>query len=443
MSFNFGQKFRYSCTSAGLNIITITVSTWLLYFWSPPLDSGRPQYLNLTLVGLLLGLGRLWDAVIDPLIGHWSDKTSSRWGRRRPFMIFGTPIMVLSLLLLWTPPTSQSGIVNAVYFFLVTTVFYTSWSLVGIPYDSSLPEIATTAQERVSLSTWKNIFGTVGVLIGAVIAPPLFSSVSPVMMGGVIGMIGLVSVYITVTGLKETVPQKRHKLKFIDSLLSLRHNKSFLLLGLSTIVVQTAYAMLLTNLPYFVTVVIGVGESQVSLFQGVVVITMIVTAPVWNWLSRYYSQRWLLMLSMLGLVVTATLNFAVGLLPGIPVKGMALFALALLAPFLAGYFILVYAMMGSVVDYDEFITGNRREALYYGVFSLSAGLGVSLATLIVPRLFAIYGYTASDSMGVKMVFLVVAGIVFLGAVALRGYRLGDTIEETKRNLGQAHNKMKL
>ena len=89
-SLSFKQKFLYSSTSAGVNLIFTTVSTWLLYFWAPPLDLARPHYLDVTLIGVLLTAGRIWDALIAPAIGHWSDTIHTPWGRRRPFLIFAT-----------------------------------------------------------------------------------------------------------------------------------------------------------------------------------------------------------------------------------------------------------------------------------------------------------------------------------------------------------------
>ena len=157
---SFNQKFLYSSTSAGLNIIFTTVSTWLLYFWAPPNDLARPQYLDVTLIGVLLTGGRIWDALIAPAIGHWSDSIQTPWGRRRPFLIFATPVMLVSLVLLWIPPVASYGAVNAIYFFVVTLAFYTSFHLIGIPYDSSLPEMASTASERVSLQHFRLSRGT-------------------------------------------------------------------------------------------------------------------------------------------------------------------------------------------------------------------------------------------------------------------------------------------
>jgi glycoside/pentoside/hexuronide:cation symporter, GPH family len=434
-SLSFKQKFLYSSTSAGINLIFTTVSTWLLYFWAPPMDLARPHYLDVTIVGVLLTVGRIWDALIAPAIGHWSDTIHTPWGRRRPFLIFATPVMLISLVLLWTPPAASSGAVNAIYFFVVSIAFYTSFHLIGIPYDSSLPEMASTAPERVSLSMWKNLFGTFGVLVGALLVAPLFSSVGGLGMGLVVAGLGAISILLTLTVLRESPVLSTHSMTLRASIRATLRNGQFLRLCLSNLLVQTAYAMLLANLPYFVTLVVGQPETAVSLFQGVVVITMMVSAPLWSWLSRRYLQRRLLMGATWGLAMTIGANFAIGMFPGIDNSIAAAISLASLAPFLGGYSILIYAMMGSVVDYDEILTGHRREAFHYGTFSLSAGIGMSLSSLIVPQIFQMYGYTATDPLGVRVVFLVAAAIIGLGALVLRGYRLGDSVAETQANLG--------
>ncbi|WP_017290361.1 MFS transporter [Leptolyngbya boryana] len=100
------QTLLYSCTSIGINLINTSVSTWLLYYYAPP-DTAGVQYLSVAVVGTLLAIGRVWNAIIDPWIGHWSDVTRSRWGRRKPFLMVGSVITLFSLLLLWMPPTAQ------------------------------------------------------------------------------------------------------------------------------------------------------------------------------------------------------------------------------------------------------------------------------------------------------------------------------------------------
>ena len=97
----------YSSASMGLNIVSLTAGTWLPYFCALPPDSGRIQYLPVTLVGVVLTVTSLWDAIIDPIIGHWSDTTRSRWGKRRPFLMFGAPAMALALAALILPQILQ------------------------------------------------------------------------------------------------------------------------------------------------------------------------------------------------------------------------------------------------------------------------------------------------------------------------------------------------
>lgn len=433
-SLNLKRTLFYSCGSIGLNIMKITVSTWLLYFYAPPPTSGRTQYISIALAGVLLTIGRLWDALIDPLIGYWSDTSRSRWGRRRPFLMFATPVCAIALVLLWTPPTTGSSLLNAFYFFFVTIAFYTSLSLVNIPYDSSLPEMATPA-EYVTLSMWKNIFGTTGVFIGALVAGPLFRNVGALAMGLVVGGIGLVTIWLTLFGLKEKNSPRHQSLDFWSNLCTTLGNRQFLFMFVSTLIIYVAYAMLLANLPYFVTLVVGKSEADVSIFQGVVVLTMVVFAPLWNWLSRRYANRTLLKFTMFGLAGVCSLTFTVGLLPGISVMTHALLMMALIGPVLGGYFVLVFAMMGSVVDYDELLTNHRREATYYSTFSLAAGVGPSLAALILPFIFERYGYTATNPLGVRVAFLVIGLLAMLGGLAFIGYRLGDTPSETQSLLG--------
>jgi GPH family glycoside/pentoside/hexuronide:cation symporter len=428
-SLNLQQKLLYSCTSAGINLINTTVATWLLYFYAPPPNSGRPQYLSVSLVGVLLTIAQLWNAVIDPSIGYWSDVSRTQWGRRRPFMALGSLVTAVALLLLWTPPTAQSGLLNAIYFLLVTIAFYTGLSLVGVPYDGSLAEMATTPAEQVNLSMWKNVFGIIGVLCSAVIASVLYSRWGAIAMSVVMGAVWLASVGLSLLVLRDRILPVTQSLSFRQSIVITLQNRQFLILCVSTIVVQTAYAMLLSNLPYFVTLIVRQPEPTVGRFQGIVVVAMLIAAPMWNWLSQFYPNRRLLLVTMLGLATSSVLLAGVGVLPGVALQVQAAIALALIAPFLGGYFVLVYALMAAVVEYDEWLTQQRREAFHYSVFSLSAGIGVSLSSLVIAPIFSRYGYTVEQPLGVRVVFLAAAILVALGAVVFLGYRLGDTLSE--------------
>jgi GPH family glycoside/pentoside/hexuronide:cation symporter len=430
-----GRTLLYSMASAGLNILSITVGTWLLYFYAPPPDSGRPVYLPVTLVGVLLTLGSLWDAVIDPFIGHWSDTLKSRWGRRRPFLLFGAPVLALMTVLLWTPPGGGNTWLTAAYFMLVTVAFFTAFSLVGIPYDGTLPEMAPESRPRVALSYWKNVFGLAGVLVGSLAAAPLFESAGALAMGAVIGVVGLATIWASLLGLRESKRPVGEPLGALAGVRITLQNSQFLYVFISTLFVHIAYQMVLANLPYFVTLVMGRGEADVAIFQGVIIIAMALTGPLWALWNKRLSQRTLLNISMIGLAVSLALGYLVGALPGIPLMAQGLVVLALAGVTLGGYFIVIYAMMGNVVDYDEMLTGRRREAIYYGTFSFALGLGVSVGSLVLPLVLDAFGYTKADPLGVRLAFPVMALFMLAGYLVFQKYRLGDTPQETRRNLG--------
>jgi glycoside/pentoside/hexuronide:cation symporter, GPH family len=429
----FGRVVLYSMASAGLNILAITLDTWILYFYAPPPDSGRPSYLPLAWIGVLMVIASIWDAVIDPFIGQWSDTLRSRWGRRKPFLVLASPFVLLGAILIWTPPGTNFT-VNAVYFMVITLMYRTAYSLVGIPYDGTLPEMAPDAKARVGLSYWKSVFGILGVLIGSLVAAPLFAQIGAVAMGVVVGVVGIVTIFITLLGLRETDRPLGEPMRAMDGLKATFQNKQFMIVFVSTLFVHTAYQMILLNFPYFVTLVLRQTEGDVGTYQGVLIVIMALTGPLWGWWNKKRPQRWLLNATMAGLAVAIGLGFLVGGIDFLPLNVQAFILVTLIGFALGGYLIIIYAMMGNVVDYDEMLTGRRREAIYYGTFSFAIGLGSSVGSLILPLLLSWFGYTRENPLGVRIAFLVMAVFVVVGFFIFQSYRLGDTPEETRRNL---------
>jgi GPH family glycoside/pentoside/hexuronide:cation symporter len=432
----FSRIALYSMASAGLNILAITIDTWILYFYAPPPDSGRPQYLPLALVGVLMTIASLWDAVIDPFIGHWSDTLRSRWGRRRPFLIFASPFILLGAILIWTPP-GKTVVLTAIYFMFITLVYRTAYSLVGIPYDGTLPEMAPDSRARVGLSYWKNVFGILGVLIGSLLAAPLFQSIGAVYMGIVVGIVGVVTIYMTLLGLRETDRPLGEPMTAMEGLKATFRNKQFLFVFISTLFVHVCYQMLLINFPYFVTLVLGKTEGDVGIYQGVLILLMALTGPIWMLWNKRRNQRWLLNFTMIGLTIVVALGFLVGSITAIPLMMQGFLLVILIGIMLGGYLIVIYAMMGNVVDYDEMLTGRRREAIYYGTFSFAIGLGSSVGALVLPMLLNTFGYTHENPLGVRVAFLAMASFVVVGYFIFQKYRLGDTPEETRREMNMS------
>lgn len=429
-----GRMLLFSSASISTNIMAITVSTWLMFTYAPPPDSGRPNLVPLAIIGILMAVGSIVNAVIDPFLGHWSDTRRGRLGRRRPFILVFLPLSVLALILIWTPPDQYASTANIIYFLVITVAFYGAQSAWQIPYDAALPEMADDPKDRVTLAAWKNVFALVGVLVGALASGILYNSAfGPRGMGIVVGIAALIGGVLTLLGLREKKSEELGEpLPVTKSLMATFKNRQFLHLFLAILFVQSAYGMLVVNLPYFVTQVLGMSTDFVSIVMGVVILVMAFAAIFWNRIGRKRLNRkvWQTATIILGVIYAA--GFLIGSIPGTPATIMTFAIFMALGFMLAGSSMLPYAMMGSVADYDEIKTKTRREAIYYGAFSLAVEGGPAIAVLLLPILYQNFGYSLANPMGIRLAFLVMGLLVMIGLFFFRNYKLGDTPEEVKQ-----------
>ena len=158
----------------GWSIISNLISVMLIYFYLPPDDSGLtslvPQIVFFgvfNLMALLVASGRLFDAIIDPLVAYFSDKSTHPKGRRIPFMKIGFIPAVVCCLLIFMPLEHQESMANVWWLFFVQILFYFFVTLYIIPYNALLPELANTSEEKVSLSTIQSFAFVIGMIISS------------------------------------------------------------------------------------------------------------------------------------------------------------------------------------------------------------------------------------------------------------------------------------
>ncbi|HEX3723120.1 MAG TPA: MFS transporter, partial [Nitrolancea sp.] len=161
-------KFWWGVGGLGLEALDQSRAAWLIYFYAPPVDANQAARLSLATVSVLLFAGKLVEAFADTLVGYWSDRTSSRFGRRIPFALLATPPMALFAVLLFFPPSHLHSRSVAVYFFIALELFFLFNSLSSVPYEALLPEIALTSDDRVSLSAWRVYLGVFGAGVGLI-----------------------------------------------------------------------------------------------------------------------------------------------------------------------------------------------------------------------------------------------------------------------------------
>jgi GPH family glycoside/pentoside/hexuronide:cation symporter len=195
------DKLLYGVASLGNSALFWSQSLWLVFFYSGAEGSGVPERLPVALVGVALGVGRFIEIFDDPIIGWWSDRTRSTWGRRIPFLLLGTPLVAFGFWLIWNPPDPGATVLNIVFFFVVIQLFFLGRTVVEAPYDALQAELVSTSPERVSLGAWKVFFGIFGVVIGLVLSPLLIGAFGFGGMGLVLAVVAAAALYTMLFGL--------------------------------------------------------------------------------------------------------------------------------------------------------------------------------------------------------------------------------------------------
>lgn len=141
-----------------------------------------------SLAAAAIFLGRSWDYINDPLVGHLSDRTRTRWGRRRPFLLFGAVPFAITFILLWLRPPWDSPILLAAYYAVAYLLFDLSFTLVNTPYAALTPELTADYDERTSLTSYRMFFSIAGSLIAFTVPLAIVGSFAPENAGQVQAM---------------------------------------------------------------------------------------------------------------------------------------------------------------------------------------------------------------------------------------------------------------
>ena len=171
---SLGTKISWGVADAGVNIFVYLKAVVIFAFMTQYMGVGA------SVAGLVTGLVVLTDMVTDPLIGSWSDRSSSRFGRRRPFMVAGMVLMFLFTYLMFTPP-GLTGTAAAIWVFVFYALASVGFTMVAVPYGAMATEMTQSPQERTTMMGFRFAFASVGLLIAGLVAtPPAIASGSMV-----------------------------------------------------------------------------------------------------------------------------------------------------------------------------------------------------------------------------------------------------------------------
>jgi len=449
------NRLVYASGSLGGNVIARSKDLWLIYFYAPPADADITPRIPILVLGLLFTVARLIEALDDPLIGWWSDRTRSRWGRRIPFVVLATPFYGVFFVLLWMPPVAGESVANALYFLVMLEAFHLFSTLSGGPFESLLPEIAVTSKGRVSIVTWQVFFGTVGAAVALVGSGIIRDAFGFQAMAISMAVMGMAARYIALSGAWRHVrlDVEPAQVNPIEAIRSTFTNRPFLFFLPTFILFNMAISMMTAALPFWSGAVLmgglpsdiakveaanpatlrlfglefGVAEGTVvALLTAAAIIVVLLCLPLVYRMSLRRGKAWVYSTAMLiGGVYLPFIAF-MGFLPGIDKLLQAVFFVALMGLPMAAVFTFPNAIMADIIDYDELKTGMRREAIYYGSQATLEKIASALFPLILASLLVL-GSTAANPLGVRLVGPVAGLSALLGFLAFRGYTLPDTV----------------
>lgn len=421
-SVSLGLALRYGTGYIGIAMVTQTTLVWAAYFYAPPPESGFPAMLPVAWVGWAILLGRIVDGLVDPLVGAWSDATRSSLGRRRPFLLWGSVPLALTFALLWWPPMAFSDVGRFLYFALMLSAFFFFFTVYTAPYLSLLPELADTRGGRVRLATWQGVAQIVGLGIAMIASGPLIDNYGFGVMGLVLAAIALVTYLVTALTVKEEIREHVPTPGLFESMRLTLRNRPFSYYVGSHVLFWFGFNAVVTGAPYLVTVVMGGSEADTSIALAAAFVVAVLSFPLVGRMAARRGLKLTMQVSMGALVLALVLWALVGRLPG----GLSAFAQGLAVFVVAGFsigglFVVPNALVAEVVDYDERLTGMRREAMFFGVQGLLIKISMGLSTFAATQLLKWGGFSADQAAGVIWLGPLAALFVVAGMLVFAGY----------------------
>lgn len=386
------KKIAYSAPAFSLAVVGIPVYVYIPKFYTDVVG------INIAALGYILLSVRVFDALTDPAIGYLSDRTRTRMGRRRPYIAAGSFFVALTMFLLFNPPAASPGFETA-WFAVCIFALFLSWTAVTVPYESLGPEITFDYNERTSLF---------GIRDGLLIAGTLAAAASPAAVQWLFGLAESpsgerakffwISVLYTplligtcwwcVIAIRE-LPQKFPAIPsgLRRGFRKTIRNRPFMILLAAYTVSAVGNNLPATLILYYVEYVL---ESKLAdAFLLLYFVTGIIFLPAWIAISRRTGKKAAWLASM-----TINTGAFIGVFFLGPGDAVVYGVLVVLSGIGFGATLAIpSAIQADVIDYDELLTGERREGQYIGLWSISKKLAAALGIGAGLSILGLAGYT--------------------------------------------------
>ncbi|MBC7249667.1 MAG: MFS transporter [Anaerolineae bacterium] len=435
-------KFLYGIGDTGFSLTTTIIGAYFAIFLTDVV--GIPP----GIAAAAIFVGRSWDYINDPLIGHISDRTRTRWGRRRPFLLFGALPFALAFALLWWRPPWHSQVALAIHYALAYVLFDAAATFVYMPYYALTPELTLDYDERTALTTYRMFFSILGSLISFTVPLALIGAFTPenaprvLMMGIIFGLVSMLPLLLTFFGTRERPAfMEQAQPRLLESLRAATRNRPFVFSVAIFLLTWVAVDILQTTLLYFIKY--GVQrEPQGELIMGVIFITAILALPLWEWASRHWNKRWAY---IGGIAFWAVVQLVLITLNASTSMALILFLCVLAGIGVGAAHVLPWSIIPDAIEWDEWQTGQRHEGMFYSLVTLMQKVASSLAIPLALLVLEFTGYVpnaaqqpANALLGIRIVVgpipaaLLCMGILFAIVYPLSRDRHAQICQELEK-----------
>ncbi len=345
-------------------------------------------------------IGKSWDYVNDPLIGYLSDRVRTRWGRRRPFLLFGSLPFAIAFTVLWWRPPIESQLGLAIYFGLAYLLFDTAATLVYMPYFALTPELTLDYDERTSLTSYRMGFSILGSLICFTVPLMIVGKMQPenagrvLFMGGLFGLLSALPLLLVFLNTRERPEfQAQAQPSFKESLRAAIRNRPFLFAAGLYLFTWMAMNVMELMLLYFIKWRMDM-EAQSDLIAGTIFVVALLVLPFWLWVARRWDKRRAYVAGVVllggGPDSARRHQSELGAAGRTRPRGPGGIGVS------AGH-VLPWAIIPDAIELDELTTGKRHEGMFYSLVTLAQKVAASVAIPLSLLVLDATGYRANST----------------------------------------------
>ena len=373
----FKTRIGYGIGDISICLYWSGVGLYLLYFYTDVVG------ISPGLAGVIYGIGMMWDALTDPFMGYLAERTRTKWGVYRPYILFGNlPLALSFVLLFWVPPFEGTSLF--LILLLINLLHRTCFTIVSVPFSSLTPRITSDSEERTNLTGFRMLGAQTGTNLMALFAFPIIFTFGGseeakgfIYLSLIAGVTAMIIHAITLYTVREPTTSQgidRVSGSLVDTAKAIGKNKPFWLVFAATLIVGVTTIFFGNNLVYYTKYALNLHEHQgIILFtNGIVAFASI---PFWWRLSNQIGKRktWLISSALTLLFLCIFFLY--------PIKSLEelLIIIALIGAGSGAFGILFWSMLPDTIEYGEVETGIRSESSLYGFMTFAQKGSIALA----------------------------------------------------------------